>query len=76
MQNQASKAAFANQSNLIENRPSPYEKIPIRVFSQASQGSREIAKRIAAKIAEKSKLGKPCVLGLATGSTPVGVYAE
>jgi len=76
MNSEPSKAAFTHQSNLIENQPSSFEKIPVQVFSQASQGSKEIAVRIAEKIVEKSKLGKPCVLGLATGSTPVGVYAE
>ena len=41
---------------------------------------RDVAKTVADEIAElirqKQKEGKPAVLGLATGSTPTGVYAE
>jgi glucosamine-6-phosphate deaminase len=53
-----------------------FEKIPVQVFNQALDGSKEIAKRIADRIRERAALGENCVLGLATGSTPVGVYAE
>ena len=66
----SSGGAFLTSTN------SPFEKIPVQVFSQASQGSSEIARRIAEKIKERAAIGKPCVLGLATGSTPVGIYAE
>lgn len=39
-------------------------------------GSKYIAKEIASLIREREKNGKKCVLGLATGSSPVKVYAE
>ena len=35
-----------------------------------------VAQEIAALIRRKALEGKPCVLGLATGSTPTGIYAE
>jgi glucosamine-6-phosphate deaminase len=35
-----------------------------------------VADRIAAVIRERNAAGKPAVLGLATGSTPIGVYRE
>src|SRR5438105_11669462 len=38
--------------------------------------ARLVAKRIAAIIRERSAAGTPTVLGLATGSTPIGVYRE
>jgi glucosamine-6-phosphate deaminase len=44
----------------------------IHVFSDYEAVSREVAARIAALIREKPN----AVLGLATGSTPIGVYAE
>lgn len=50
------------------------EKIPCRVFRHASQASRAVAEQIAAMIRTREAEGRPCVLGLATGSTPVGVY--
>src|SRR6478609_5662223 len=52
------------------------EKIPTRIFKNSEDASVFVAKEIATLIQEKEKQGKPCVLGLATGSTPTRVYAE
>ncbi len=66
------------QSPMTIHEPvsSQFEKIPVQVFNQAIEGSRAIAGRIADRIRERAAAGENCVLGLATGSTPVGVYAE
>lgn len=53
-----------------------FEKIPVQVFAQATEASKDIACRIADKIRQRASEGENCVLGLATGSTPVGVYNE
>ncbi|PKP35537.1 MAG: glucosamine-6-phosphate deaminase [Bacteroidetes bacterium HGW-Bacteroidetes-17] len=53
-----------------------FEKIPTEIFEDAYQASVRIAKKIADSIIEKQKEGRAIVLGLATGSTPVGIYAE
>jgi glucosamine-6-phosphate deaminase len=50
------------------------ERIPCRVFRQASEASRIVAGEIAALIRARAAEGRMCVLGLATGSTPIGVY--
>jgi glucosamine-6-phosphate deaminase len=52
------------------------EKIPTRMFSESTQVDQHVAGEIAALIHAKAAAGQPCVLGLATGSTPTGVYAE
>ena len=52
------------------------EKIPNQIFSTSQEASAFVAREIVALIRTKAKEGKPCVLGLATGSTPTGVYAE
>ncbi|HAI82407.1 MAG TPA: glucosamine-6-phosphate deaminase, partial [Chitinophagaceae bacterium] len=52
------------------------EKIPVSIFSTSRQGSAWVAAEIAALIRQKQSEGKPCVLGLATGSTPISLYAE
>ena len=52
------------------------EKIPNQIFSTSQEASAFVARELAALIRTKEKEGKPCVLGLATGSTPTGVYAE
>ena len=53
-----------------------FEKIPCEIFSNAKEGSRYAAKEIAALIRDKQSKGEKCVLGLATGSTPISMYAE
>ena len=51
-----------------------FEKIPTRVFRHAGEASRAVAAEIATLIRGRQAEGRTCVLGLATGSTPVGVY--
>ena len=52
------------------------EKVPVVVQEQYDDIAKMIAERIASLIREKNKAGKPAVLGLATGSTPIGIYRE
>ena len=52
------------------------EKIHTEVFSNSEEASKLIAKEIAFTIKKKESTGKPCVLGLATGSSPLSVYKE
>lgn len=52
------------------------EKIPVRVFAEAHDASQAVAREIVQLIQSRAAAGRPCILGLPTGSTPVGVYAE
>ncbi len=52
------------------------EKIPTLVYATSAQASKAVAAEIAELIRERAKQGKSAVLGLATGSTPTGVYDE
>src|SRR3954447_19933567 len=51
------------------------ERVPV-VIVEYDQIARAIAERIAALIRERNAAGRPAVLGLATGSTPIGIYRE
>lgn len=53
-----------------------FEKIPVRIHPSSKEGSRFVAAEIGKLIREKQKSGEKCVLGLATGSTPISMYAE
>lgn len=55
---------------------SSVERIPSEIFGNASEASRHVADAIASLIRERAASGKSCVLGLATGSTPTGIYSE
>ncbi len=53
-----------------------YEKIHNVIFSNSDVASIRVAEEIASLIKEKQAKNKPCVLGLATGSSPIRVYEE
>jgi glucosamine-6-phosphate deaminase len=60
----------------MNNDLTAFEKIPVKIFSTSDKASQFVATQIATLIRTKEKDKKPCVLGLATGSTPTRVYAE
>jgi len=60
--------------NLLEE--TRFEKLPVTVYVDQQVASKVVAQRIAALIRRKQAQGEVAVLGLATGATPVQVYAE
>lgn len=52
------------------------ERVPVRILADHEEIARAVADRIAALIQTRQNEGRPAVLGLATGSTPVGIYRE
>ncbi len=54
----------------------PHAKIPTLVFPTAHQASRHVALMIESLIRQNNSASRATVLGLATGSTPVGLYRE
>lgn len=52
------------------------EKIEPVIFDSSVEASVKAAQIIKETIKEKNSKGEPCVLGLATGSTPLRVYRE
>ena len=53
-----------------------FEKIPVQIFKNSTEGSNAIAAQIATLIKEKQAKKLPCVLGMATGTTPILLYKE
>ncbi|CAA9374184.1 MAG: Glucosamine-6-phosphate deaminase / domain similar to N-acetylglucosaminyl-phosphatidylinositol de-N-acetylase [uncultured Gemmatimonadetes bacterium] len=51
------------------------ERVPVRILEH-DQIAHTLATRIAEVIRAKNAEGRPAVLGLATGSTPIGIYRE
>ncbi|MCP4375054.1 MAG: glucosamine-6-phosphate deaminase, partial [bacterium] len=52
------------------------ERIPTRVFAAPADVSVAVAVEISELIREKARNNQMCVLGLATGASPIGVYDE
>jgi glucosamine-6-phosphate deaminase len=53
-----------------------FEKIHNKIFKSSEIGSKIVAREIADLIKQKQLENKNCVLGLATGSSPIKVYEE
>lgn len=53
-----------------------YEKIHNVIFTDSNEASIMVAHEIAALVEKKQTQNKTCVLGLATGSSPIRVYEE
>jgi glucosamine-6-phosphate deaminase len=63
-------------SRFPHSATSALEKIRTIVVDDHQHIARLVANRIATLVAEKQAAGERTVLGLATGSTPIGVYRE
>jgi glucosamine-6-phosphate deaminase len=53
-----------------------FENVNTVVFQNSAEASKAVAQKIATLIKSKQANNEKCILGLATGSTPKGVYAE
>ena len=49
------------------------ERTPVRVYPHSAQANKAVAGLIADLIRQRAAEGRNCVLGLATGSTPVEI---
>src|SRR5690606_31765348 len=77
---------YADMSVLREGGPAPslrtsipgtqLERVPVLIFDDIGVMARQVARRIANLIEEGKTIGKQVVLGLPTGSTPIGVYHQ
>ncbi len=54
----------------------PHTKVATLVFPTSQQAARHVALMIESLIRQNNSAGRPTVLGLPTGSTPVGLYRE
>ncbi len=54
----------------------PHTRVPTLTFQSASAASKFVAKEIDKLVRARNAAGRATVLGLATGSTPVGLYRE
>lgn len=60
----------------MEEGAERFEKIPVKIYSSPSKAVKAVADEIEAEIKLKAAKGEKCVLGLATGNSPVALYEE
>ena len=68
--------ANVREASGTQRRSRRQERIPVVIVEEYDEIGRLIARRIADLIRERASRGEKAVLGLATGSTPIGVYRE
>ncbi len=73
---EAPRRAEASRRPDASARPAGPERIPVVLAEDYGRIARALAARIAALVREKARRGERAVLGLATGSTPLGIYRE
>lgn len=72
-----SESAFVStKPNLRTGNATKFERVPVLIFDDPAQMARQVARKIANLIQDKAVVGHYAVLGLPTGSTPIGVYRE
>ncbi|HEX8524559.1 MAG TPA: glucosamine-6-phosphate deaminase [Tepidisphaeraceae bacterium] len=70
------QADFASDAAAPSPSIAGVERIPVTVYPSSAIASNSVAQEIAELIKSKAARGENAVLGLATGSTPTGVYDE
>lgn len=65
-----------NGTAMLKYQLKSLEKIPVKIWDDPKEGSIHLARSIALAIRQKQQDGEKIVLGLATGSSPIQVYAE
>ena len=65
-------------TSIVPNRPAACanERIPVTVHASSALANQAVAREIADLIRQRAIAGQNAVLGLATGSTPTGIYDE
>src|SRR5829696_5244005 len=72
-------SSTAQPASAVQLNPAPafgVEKIPVTVYPTSQQAAAAVAREIADLIRVRASAGAQVVLGLATGSTPTGLYDE
>lgn len=72
----SSYSAPCNVKSWKESAITQRECVPTEIYPSSMEASRSVARVIADTIRQKQENNEQCVLGLATGSTPLTVYAE
>ena len=67
-------SADKGNRRLPAERGAQRERVPVRIFDEPYEIAQEVAERVAALITARAREGRMAVLGLPSGSTPIGLY--
>ena len=67
---------YGHTDSVMSSHYVPHTKVPTIVFPSSGHAARHVALMIESLIRQNNSAGRATVLGLPTGSTPVGLYRE
>ena len=70
------EAAAAEPPERAKPAGTQRERVSVQIFEQPAELALEVARHIADLVRQRREAGKSLVLGLPTGSTPIGVYQQ
>src|SRR5690554_454955 len=70
------KKYYKPENDFEEYNLARYEKLPIAIFEEARKAAQKIAREIIQEMLQKQQAGKPFVLGISGGASPLPVYEE
>ena len=70
------KKYYKPDNDFEEYNLARYEKLPVAIFEESNRAAKKIARDIVKELQKNEKSGKPFVLGISGGASPVPVYEE
>jgi len=70
------KKYYKPENDFEEYNLSRYEKLAIEIYEESQSAARNVAEEIVQEMLQKQQEGKPFVLGISGGASPVPVYEE
>lgn len=70
------KKYYKPENDFEEYNLSRYEKLAIEIYEESQSAARNVAEEIVHEMLQKQQEGKPFVLGISGGASPVPVYEE
>ncbi len=70
------KKYYRPENDFEEYNLSRFEKLPVAIFEESGRAAKKIAKDIVNEMKVKQQEGKPFVLGISGGNSPLPVYEE
>lgn len=70
------KKYYKPENDFEEYNLSRYEKLAIEIYEESQSAARNVAEEIVQEMLQKQHEGKPFVLGISGGASPVPVYEE
>lgn len=70
------KKYYRPENDFEEYNLSRFEKLPVAIYEESKTAAKKIANDIVNEMREKQREGKPFVLGISGGASPLPVYEE